>query len=56
MPESKIEQTKIKEPYEKPHVTFTEIQVEQALMGICRASGIVGPFGMSCAGPCSGGS
>jgi len=41
-----------KRPYTPPRITFTEIEVEEALMGFCKASGSGGiPTG--CSLPCS---
>lgn len=47
--------TNPREPYEPPSVTYTEIEVEEALMSMCKTTGITGPVGATCAfQPCSG--
>jgi hypothetical protein len=51
---AKAERTPVKEPYEPPRVTFTEIEVNEALMGICKGPTGGGPFGGGCPGGCSG--
>ena len=45
---------KTREPYVPPRVTFTEIEVNEALMGICKGTAGAGPYGSSCPGGCSG--
>lgn len=35
-----------KESYVSPSITFTEIEVEQALMGLCKSASGGGPSGM----------
>jgi hypothetical protein len=45
---------KSREPYVPPRVTFTEIEVNEALMGICKGVGGAGPYGGGCPGGCSG--
>ena len=44
-----------REPYEAPTVTYTEISVNEALMGICKGGLGMGPYGPGCPGSCSGG-
>ena len=45
---------KPREAYVPPRVTFTEITVNEALMGICKGGLGAGPFGPGCGG-CQGG-
>ncbi len=45
---------KPREPYVPPRVTFTKIEVNEALMGICKGPTGGGPFGAGCPGGCSG--
>ncbi|MBN2341729.1 MAG: hypothetical protein JXX29_21345 [Deltaproteobacteria bacterium] len=41
-----------KEPYVTPSIRFAEIEVEQALMGLCKTPGGVGTFGACDSGFC----
>lgn len=45
---------KTREAYVPPRVTFTEITVNEALMGICKGGLGAGPYGPGCGG-CQGG-
>jgi hypothetical protein len=45
---------KKREAYVPPRVTFTEITVNEALMGICKGGLGAGPYGPGCGG-CKGG-
>jgi hypothetical protein len=45
---------KSREAYLPPRVTFTEITVNEALMGICKGGLGAGPYGPGCGG-CQGG-
>lgn len=46
--------SRAREPYLAPRLTFTEISVNEALMGICKGGIGAGPFGPGC-GNCMGG-
>ena len=47
---------KKREKYVPPRVTFTEITVNEALMGICKGGLGAGPYGPGCGGCRGGGS
>jgi hypothetical protein len=47
---------KKREAYVPPKVTFTEITVNEALMGICKGGLGAGPYGPGCGGCRGGGS
>ena len=51
----KAKQQDQRELYEPPRVTYTEISVNEALMGICKGGLGAGPYGPGCPGGCSGG-
>ncbi|MBW1807864.1 MAG: hypothetical protein JRJ87_06680 [Deltaproteobacteria bacterium] len=51
----KAKKQDLREQYEPPRVTYTEISVNEALMGICKGGLGAGPYGPGCPGGCSGG-
>ncbi|MBN2494510.1 MAG: hypothetical protein JXR96_07975 [Deltaproteobacteria bacterium] len=46
--------SRAREPYEPPRISFVELAVDEALMGICKGGLGAGPLGPGCSGGPSG--